>query len=288
MLGNKLHAARQIVSGWARSNGLIVAAAVMYTLADGRRVDGLGAATGDGAWVAVMVGLGAWVAYLVDRLVDPPQKGAGAVWARRHRGVSWVACLLSVIAGAWVFVAKLPPRAEWVILAAGALSVGYALPCWGWRGRWRRLREVPYMKSVWVALGWALATSAAPMLAAGAPSPATIEQSLERFVFILAGVIPFDVPDLKQDRRDGIKTIPMRLGVSGTVIVCWVLLAVFIWRVMQSSGNSAMALANVLPAVLLALWLLGLRAKKTDAYYSVGIDGLVALQALAMLIALSL
>jgi len=288
VFGDKLHAGREIVKGWAWSTGLVVTAAVLYTLADGQRV-GVNVGSGAGAWVAVLVGLGAWVAYLLDRLVDPPRKGAGVLWARRHRGVSWVACLLSVAAGVWVFLTKLPPRAEWAILVAGALAAGYALPCWGWRGRWRSLREVPYMKSVWVALAWALATGMAPVLAAGASWATATGLAIDRFLFTWVAAIAFDVRDLSRDRRDGIQTIPMRLGVMGTLLLCWGILAFFVWHVSQTTPlDGGQRLAMVLPALLQGVWLLGLNKKRTDAYYSVGVDGWVALQALALWVAINL
>ncbi|MBY0424525.1 MAG: UbiA family prenyltransferase, partial [Cytophagales bacterium] len=84
-----------------------------------------------------------------------------------------------------------------------------------------RLRDLPYMKIFSIAFVWSASTILLPM----AKYPEYVAFGhwagifVERFVFVFAITIPFDIRDMEEDRKSGIKTIPLLLGVKHSLLV---------------------------------------------------------------------
>jgi 4-hydroxybenzoate polyprenyltransferase len=98
-----------------------------------------------------------------------------------------------------------------------ALAILYVIPIWRKEGRWMRLRDLPFIKIFLVAAVWAFVTVALPFIATQAnwlPNRAEAFTLLQRFVFIFAITLPFDIRDLEHDRANGVKTIAASLGID--------------------------------------------------------------------------
>lgn len=97
------------------------------------------------------------------------------------------------------------------------LSLLYVLPVWKSKGKWIRLRDIPYLKIFLVATVWAFVTVFFPFLA---DNPEWFPQTehwftiVHRFLFIFAITLPFDIRDLEIDLRQGVKTWASRIGVE--------------------------------------------------------------------------
>jgi len=108
----------------------------------------------------------------------------------------------------------------------------------------------------------------------------------KRFLFIGALTIPFDIRDLFQDRKTGLKTIPVMYGEKNAYLFCQVLLAgyivlLFLFR-HNGFNNDFFALTIT---ALLAGWLIFRSTiEKNEYYYFFGIDGILILQYLLLIL----
>lgn len=97
-----------------------------------------------------------------------------------------------------------------LVACLGLLALAYLLPLLSTRGG---LRSLGLLKVPLVGVVWAGTCAGLPALEASA-SPGTAALLLvERFLFITAITLPFEVRDLRVDRRAGLETLAHRFGV---------------------------------------------------------------------------
>lgn len=184
--------------------------------------------------------------------------------------------------------------AKWEVLFAlfplGALTVLYSFPVYKKGVKIFRLREVPLLKIFIISLVWAATCIVLPLVQAGLTVKAADLALLifERFLFIFAITVPFDIRDMESDRRSELKTLPLLIGERKAI-----------W-----SANAAILLFTVLTAFhyiglgqykyFAAFFISGistfyfLNSKKIGAWkhYHYGVlDGTMALQGLLVLLA---
>lgn len=228
------------------------------------------------------------VVYNLDRLVDPHRDVAAADasqherWVSEHCGLLWA---LTFLAGAGCVAAALAlrPVAQLSLVIPAALALGYCLPVVRWRGRWRRLKELPGAKLLLIGVVWTFATAALPMLQSGAEwsGIAVSVLLLGRLLFILTVALPFDLPDMARDRASGIVTLPQAVGVTGARQVGLMLTLGFVVCATFHPWPAAAAL--LVSGMLTAIMVAQMSVKRGVWYYEVGLDGLLPLQAALIL-----
>ncbi|MBX2852090.1 MAG: UbiA family prenyltransferase [Phycisphaeraceae bacterium] len=222
------------------------------------------------------------VIYNLDRLVEPhPGDSDHERWIEQHRRVLW-AVLAFAAAGVIGFATQLSPAAQWSLLPAGAVALGYCLPIAGRRpsapGTRARLKDLPGAKLILIALVWTYATAVLPMLDSAAPFDRhTAMLLLARLCFIAAVALPFDLPDMQRDRRSGILTIPNWLGVRATRNVALLLIGLSAAFSLFTPWPFTSAL--LLGCVCVAGLLIVLRADRGVLYFMVALDGMLLVQA---------
>jgi 4-hydroxybenzoate polyprenyltransferase len=116
-----------------------------------------------------------------------------------------------------------------VFLAVALLTVFYLVPILKIGNKYIRLREIPYLKIFLIALVWSFSTTLLPVV----QSPGSHSQNeilvmlAERFLFIFAITIPFDVRDQVQDKKSGLKTIPLLINEKNSFQLACVVLLIF-------------------------------------------------------------
>jgi 4-hydroxybenzoate polyprenyltransferase len=159
------------------------------------------------------------------------------------------------------------------------IALAYVIPLW----RGRRLRDLHYIKIFLIAAAWSWITVYLPAVELGMrKNIPMLAIALERLFFIFALTLPFDIRDLDADRRDGVKTIPGRLGIRRTkwlALAC--LLAVLALAalnhhidVYSTAHFAALALSALATGSLIA----SASTRKSDYFYSGAIDGMMILQ----------
>lgn len=210
------------------------------------------------------------------------------VWLKEHIKIF----LLVVVFAVTGFIYTLSEAKKEVLIALAPLAVialFYSTPVWHFGKRLFRLREIPYLKIFLIALVWSGATVLLPVIHTGKPWD-IIQITLllaERFFFILAITVPFDIRDLDADQKAGLKTLPMLFRKSNPLIISYLslfvfgLVAVFHYRAM---GKTYIA-AALLFSALITTWFIVNKKFRTLPKYHLGIlDGTLWLQGMLVLL----
>jgi 4-hydroxybenzoate polyprenyltransferase len=204
-----------------------------------------GAALSPTGMLLLLAGIGA--AYSFDRLIDQPKEPSPGCsrprWVQRSLSVA-----AAVFAGATLFAAsKMPPHVIGIAALLAATSLLYP-----------RLKRLPLIKTVAVALAWTWASAALPL--AGRERLAwtwwSLDVSLPLVLLLCAGCILCDLKDAHQDREKQVPSLPVLIGPRGTCFVATVLsliaaaLALANGRTGLSITSLALVLAAQFPALL--------------------------------------
>ena len=147
--------------------------------------------------------LSIWAAYGFDRLMDGPSDGLS-------RGVSttlWAGFAVAV-AGVCLLVPRLPRGTLALLPVLSLAGLGY-----------RRVKAYPMVKALLVPGVWTWAGVALP-LADGSWfgwRALTHPVAAPLFLLIAAGTLLCDVKDAEQDRVRGVRSLPVQVGVAGTL-----------------------------------------------------------------------
>jgi 4-hydroxybenzoate polyprenyltransferase len=165
------------------------------------------------------------------------------------------------------------------------LALLYITPVFG---NGRRLRDLPYIKILVIALVWSWTTFYVPMMSESNFNYLDGGLMFERFIFLLAITLPFDVRDMEVDSAQGQKTLATLWGISNTKRVAQILLFAGVLSMvsicLEHPPFQLFALAY-LPGYLLAYMLIiGVKEGRPDSYYSIGLDGTMLLLGLSTVI----
>ncbi|WP_421909881.1 UbiA family prenyltransferase [Methanolacinia petrolearia] len=106
-------------------------------------------------------------------------------------------------------------------LIAGIL---YIIPIFPKSIGFSRIKEVPVLKSLIVALAWAIPPAFLPVyLSSTLPGFSTYIVALFFFILVFTSKVVFDIRDVKGDIASGVRTIPAMLGKERTVVLLSVL-----------------------------------------------------------------
>jgi 4-hydroxybenzoate polyprenyltransferase len=110
---------------------------------------------------------------------------------------------------------------------------------------------------------------------------------VERFLFLFAITIPFDIRDMKADHATGLKTIPLQIGEAKSVQLSILILVVFLvgtvgrYFFLQQWG---IASAYAISGLTTLVFLTNDRIRKWSLYHYGALDGTLLLQGILMII----
>jgi len=194
---------------------------------------------------------------------------------------SLVFCFLPLLYLSW----RIDLLDYWALGIAAIISLLYPLPVYKFNGKWLRLRDIPFLKIAMVSLVWSIVTFIIPrQLNLDHFSTTSLIQFIERFVFIFAITIPFDIRDVRYDKQ---ATLPKILGVKKAKdlsLLLWsVFLVLFLWNHSLSEQTIAYSFV-IIPVFIYGLFLLKNASPKRDPlYYSFWIESIPILQFLLYL-----
>ena len=209
-------------------------------------------------------------------------------WIRKNK--KFIIFVLTVSVVLFLY-ALFSTKAEVLIafLPLAILTFFYSFPVSGKRNYFLRLREVPYLKIFLIAFVWSATTTLLPVIEADAKIMETqvILLFVERFFFVFAIAIPFDIRDMQSDSDAGIKTIPMLINRNKALLFSYLsltvsfLISLFHYR-MQNNWFIIEALSISLLITYLFLKLQFFR--NLSRYYYHILDGTVLLQGMLVLV----
>lgn len=166
-----------------------------------------------------------------------------------------------------------------------ALTLFYSLPVSGKKKYLYRLREIPFLKIFLIAFVWSTITILLPIIQSGISFNSNHLGLIfaERFAFIFAITIPFDIRDIQADKQAGLKTIPLLMGKRKSILLANILLIIFILicTFHYIKINMVYLLIAMLLSAISTIYFVNNKGLKKFKYYHYAIlDGTLFLQGL--------
>jgi 4-hydroxybenzoate polyprenyltransferase len=164
------------------------------------------------------------------------------------------------------------------------ISIWYVIPIFENK---KRLSDYPIIKIFMVALVWAALAVIIPLGEINIDLKIKSLLFLEKFMFIFALVIPFDIRDIEFDSSRNIKTIPIILGKRKSIIIALIAIfisiaiAIYLFTIDIYASNliSPIILGYLISAIVIAF-----THNKTKDYYFTGlVDALPIINYLILL-----
>lgn len=169
------------------------------------------------------------------------------------------------------------------------LTISYSILIFGNKNDRFCFRKIPFLKIFLISFVWSASTVLLPVIQSSEnySSFHTALMIAERFLFIFAIAIPFDIRDKEADRCAGLKTIPMLLNEKKALTLSYLSLLVFFlisffhyqlrneWFIIGAFGISALTAFLLIRQKTL---------KKLSWYYDGILDGTMLLQGLLVLV----
>ncbi len=202
-------------------------------------------------------------------------------WLKEYLSLFYVLVAFSVIG--FLIAVCLAKKEVLITLSPFAfITIFYSLPIFKNQQYLFRLREIPFLKIFLIAIVWSATTILLPIVQSG-KSYEMLHVTLmliERFLFVFAITIPFDIRDMNGDAQSGLKTIPLVVGVRQSMLLSNTLIIFFLGLTAWHYHTSHFF---VLPAFILSaistLYFLNDKTLQKKAFYHYGIlDGTMLFQ----------
>ena len=137
-----------------------------------------------------------------------------------------------------------------LLIPLALISLTYSIPIIPTINGWKRLRDIPGLKIFAISLVVTFTTSSIPLFLLNEISGTDILlMSIQRFLFILAITIPFDVRDVRMDEKWNLKTIPLLLGNTKAIRLAITLVnlmsAITIYQLVNTGSISTLTTLSV-------------------------------------------
>lgn len=106
--------------------------------------------------------------------------------------------------------------ALFLFIICAFITVTYSINVVRIKGKWRNLRQ-GFLKPISVVMMWSILTVVFPLSNQSVLSSEILLLLLERFLFLMAITLPFDLRDMSIDEKEGVRTIPLIIGWRKTI-----------------------------------------------------------------------
>lgn len=171
-----------------------------------------------------------------------------------------------------------------LLLLLAGIALAYNLPLFKFKRQKTGLRNIPGLKLLLIAGVWAASTVLLPILATAEIQINKLQTLIllaQRFLFVAAITLPFDIRDIDQDKAYALKTIPVQLGKQKTWVLSQIFLASSIILLGLFSNFYGIAFLSHALVAAFAGWLITRSgAQKNEYYYFLYLDGLLIVPAI--------
>lgn len=169
------------------------------------------------------------------------------------------------------------------------VTIGYIIPIIPTSKRWLRLRDLAYLKALLIAgvVSYVTVILGSENFEFNA---AHLLQILERFFFILAITIPFDIRDYQFDSHSKLKTFPLVFGIKKSKIIALIFLgfSLFVNLVLLRFQPILFFYPITLSLLIAGLIIWKANKDSSEFYYSFLVEGTMIIQALLVFLAYTL
>lgn len=194
-------------------------------------------------------------------------------WNKSNYKLSLFICLISLVI-CFCLVFSLNQTSLYFLIPLFFISFLYPLKSFSKIS----LREVPFLKIFLIAIVWTFVTTILVVTESNnVLSINLIPLLLDRFLFVLAITIPFDIRDLKFDKNE-IKTIPMVFGIRGAKKIAFACLFLSVFAVMYQylflDLSYYFFVSHALTCAIAFLFVKYSETSNKDFYFSFFVEGL--------------
>jgi 4-hydroxybenzoate polyprenyltransferase len=196
-------------------------------------------------------------------------------WIAENKKLLWVLTIIA-LSGVLLITFYFPLKFILFFLPFGLISLSYFLP-------FTNFRSIPFIKAMLVSLVWTCVTYYFSLLLIGLQKNNDISfaggyEGSIRFLFLLALAVAFNIRDIGIDRSSGVNTIPVLFGERVAKIVCLVFLLACSVLVIFSDYSLKVQIGLLASVLVTAILIFNARESRSEYFYSLWIDGMIALQ----------
>lgn len=173
--------------------------------------------------------------------------------------------------GMCFYVFKLHLNSLMCLLFLGIVTFLYAMPLLPmryFRDSEMNLRQISGLKIYVIALVWASVTVLLPLIEHKVSMTyEVVITTIQRFVFVLVLMLPFEIRDLKYDSLK-LATIPQQIGIKKTKIIGFLLLLVFVTLEFFMGGLKGNVMVSSIIISIMMLLFLWFSKENQSKYYS--------------------
>jgi len=216
-------------------------------------------------------------------------------WADRNK-MAFITITVVAFISSLLLMLYMPLKIWLLLIPVAVLGLGYSLPCIPSAKGWIRLRDISWLKIVWIALAYAWLTTFIPVAYAGhlkdIYSPGVLFVFIRSFIVVFVLVIPFDIRDIQHDSKNGVKSLPVLIGVDKTTSVAYTVLILFALAVIAQlrffNLSIPLAIALLISAIEIAVVVPIGKTAKRDLFYPLAIETSMILHWLLLYIAVKM
>jgi len=181
--------------------------------------------------------------------------------------------------GAVLYLGHLTFSQYIVLIIIALISILYVAP----HQQMKSLRNIPYLKPFIISLCWVGLNLVIPYLFDAnlvlLTSPKILKVFASQFIIIFITAVLFDLRDVYEDEKEGIKTIANQLSLRVVKVICYVLLYV---RMLFCIDHEKVVEELIFSLILTLLVYLA-HARRSDEFFTILVDGSLMLYPLMML-----
>lgn len=202
-------------------------------------------------------------------------------WLKEYLNLFYVLVVFSVIG--FLIAVYFAKKEVLITLSPFAfITLFYSLPVFKNQKYLFRLREIPILKIFLISIVWSATTILLPIVQSGKSFDFlhVALMLIERFLFVFAITIPFDIRDMQGDEQSGLKTIPLIIGVKKSMILANALIMLFLLiSVYHYQSSIVVTLLTFVLSAISTLYFLNSKRLQKSSFYHYGIlDGTMLLQ----------
>jgi len=216
--------------------------------------------------------------YAYARWFDSPAREEASVsqitiWTESNRVLYWASAIVGLLGTIW-FGLKLSSNTWPWLAVCGGISALYPLQFFKHGGE--ALRNIAGLKLFIISAVWALVTTVLPAAQVDEPIDFDVAVlTLQRFFFIMAITIPFDIRDLRID-SPSINTLPHLFGVKRARTIALISLLVAeggaLGLYLGGLFSAGELIGQIVAFEITSLLIYRSTPKKPDLYFSFGIE----------------
>ena len=210
------------------------------------------------------------------------------VWREKHYSLLLSITIIAAI-GLIVSLTLTNHRIFWMLIPYAFMTAIYSFPFSKTLLRNWDIRKIIGVKNFLIAITWTAVTCLIPIKLSESylPHMQVFLMAFERFLFILSLTIPFDIRDTETDRNAGLKTIPVVIGIPQSIKLTNVILLLFatVSAIHYTLYHNFFMFAAMFISAISTFFILNsYRLKGHPLYYSVFVDGSIAIQGLLLIL----